>query len=160
MSHTKRSFTFQNYLLGVKRALPAEPVHRAERLRRAKRAVSNLQFASWALLCFFFLPFFDWEFSFFSFYFLPLFDWEFPFFSFFAFSLIGNFPSLPFCFRGYYSVETVSVSTTTTKINLFDFLFGCFFLKCVVPLCPNSQAVVHEVCMSCEFCLSRLLLLG
>ena len=54
MSHTKRSFTFQNYLLGVKRALPAEPVHRAERLRRAKRAVSNLQFASWALLCFFF----------------------------------------------------------------------------------------------------------
>ncbi|KAG4954046.1 hypothetical protein JHK87_039640 [Glycine soja] len=38
MSHTKRSFTFQNYLLGVKRALPAEPIHRAERLRRAKRA--------------------------------------------------------------------------------------------------------------------------
>ncbi|RYA56975.1 hypothetical protein DD596_25260 [Enterobacter cloacae complex sp. 4DZ3-28B] len=49
---------------------------------------------------FYFLPFFDWEFSFFSFCFLPLFDWEFPFFSFFAFSLIGNFPSFPFCFRG------------------------------------------------------------
>ena len=49
---------------------------------------------------FFFLPFFDWEFSFFSFCFLPFFDWEFPFFSFFAFSLIGNFPSFPFCFRG------------------------------------------------------------
>ena len=49
---------------------------------------------------FLFLPFFDWEFSFFSFCFLPLFDWEFPFFFFFAFSLIGNFPSLPFCFRG------------------------------------------------------------
>lgn len=57
-------------------------------------------FLSFFFFLFYFLPFFDWEFSFFSFCFLPLFDWEFPFFSFFAFSLIGNFPSLLFCFRG------------------------------------------------------------
>jgi len=45
------SFTFQNYP-NVKRALSVEPVYHAKRLRRAKRAASHLEFASWALLCF------------------------------------------------------------------------------------------------------------
>ena len=49
-------------------------------------------------LFFYFLPFFDWEFSFFSFFFLPLFDWEFPFVSFFLFLPLFDweFPFLPF----------------------------------------------------------------
>ncbi|KAH1196862.1 hypothetical protein GmHk_18G050789 [Glycine max] len=52
VSHAKCAFTFQNYILGANHAFPVEPVHRAERLRRAKRVASHLQFASWDLLYF------------------------------------------------------------------------------------------------------------
>jgi len=39
------AFTFQNYLLGAKRVVLAKPASRTERLRRAKRASSEFQFA-------------------------------------------------------------------------------------------------------------------